>query len=161
MAQPLLPVQAHKDAVTLITAAAAAASPHETGGLLLGWWDGGRVVVRHAVEVTDPYATASSWSRDECPAQVALDTALAEHEHPWLGYVGDWHSHPAACSVSAQDLASIRRASRQYDQPLVLLIHRSDDAIETIGAHRGHQRQTALWATAMEGSTHHDHPATG
>jgi integrative and conjugative element protein (TIGR02256 family) len=159
--QPQLPVNVHEDAVKLITTAAMAACPRETGGLLLGWWDSGQVAVRHAVEVPDPHATAYSWSRDEFRAQAALDTTLAEHEHPWLGYVGDWHSHPAACNASAQDLASIRRASRQYHQPLVLLIHRSDDVIETIGAHRGRQRQTVPSATAAEGPTHHDHTAAG
>lgn len=149
--EPPLPVDVHADATTLITAAAAAARPRETGGILLGWWDGGQVAVRHAVEVPDPEATAASWSRDELRAQVALDAALAEHEHPWLGYVGDWHSHPAACGPSAQDLVSIRRASRQYDQPLVLLIHRGDDVIDTIGAHREHRRQTTPPATVTEG----------
>jgi hypothetical protein len=127
----------------MITAAAAAARPRETGGLLLEWWDNGRVIVRHAIEVADPHATASSWSRDQPLAQAALDTALAEFGHPWLGYVGDWHSHPAPCGASAQDLISIRRASRQYDQALALIIHRPDDAIETLAAHHGRQRETA------------------
>jgi integrative and conjugative element protein (TIGR02256 family) len=137
-----LPIEVHADATKMITAAAAAARPRETGGLLLGWWDNGRVIVRHAIEVADPHATASSWSRDQPRAQAALDTALAEFGHPWLGYVGDWHSHPGPRGASAQDLISIRRASRQYDQPLVLLIHRPDDAIETIAAHHGRQRET-------------------
>jgi proteasome lid subunit RPN8/RPN11 len=159
--EPPLPVEVHQDAVTMIAAAAASARPREAGGLLLGWWDSGRVVLRHAVEVPDPCATADSWSRDEFRAQAALDAALVEHEHPWLGYVGDWHSHPTACSVSAQDIASISRASRQYHLPLVLLIHRSDDVIETIGAHRGHLRQTALSARATEGLRHHDRTAAG
>lgn len=141
-----LPIDVHADATRLIAAAAAAARPRETGGLLLGWWDGGRIAVRYAIEVTDSHATAGSWSRDELRAQAALDAALAEFDHPWLGYVGDWHSHPAPCGASAQDLVSIRRASRQYDQPLVLLIHRPDDAIETIGAHRGRQRDATGWA---------------
>jgi proteasome lid subunit RPN8/RPN11 len=141
-----LPIDVHADATKLIAAAAAVARPRETGGLLLGWWDSGRVAVRSAVEVTDPHATADSWSRDQFRAQAALDTALAGLDHPWLGYVGDWHSHPAPCAASAQDLVSIRRASRQYDQPLVLIIHRPDDAIETIAAHHGHQRETTGWA---------------
>jgi hypothetical protein len=103
--------------------------------------------VRHALEVPDPDATANSWSRDELRAQAALDAALAEYQHPWLGYVGDWHSHPIACGASGQDLASIRRASGQYDQPLVLLIHRADGVVETIGASRGRQRQATLLTT--------------
>lgn len=151
MRQASLAVDVHADAMTAIAAAAAAAHPRETGGILLGWWDDGRVAVRHAVEVPDPHATMNSWSRDELHAQDALDTALAEYQHPWLGYVGDWHSHPAACGASGQDLASIRRASRQYEQPLVLLIRRADSVVETIAARRGRQRQATLLTTTKEG----------
>jgi len=149
--QAPLAVDMHADATTVIAAAAAAARPRETGGLLLGWWDDGRVVVRHAVEVPDPHATTNSWSRDELRAQAALDAALAEYQHPWLGYVGDWHSHPAPCGASGQDLASIRRASRQYAQPLVLLIHRADGVVETIVARRGRRRLATVLTMTAEG----------
>lgn len=146
-----LGVRVHPDARVAIAAAAAAAYPRETGGILLGWWDDGQVAVRYAAEVSDPDATMNSWCRDELRAQTALDTALAQHQHPWLGYVGDWHSHPAACGASRQDLASIKRASRQYEQPLVLLIHRADNQIETITARRGHRRQITPLTVTAEG----------
>jgi integrative and conjugative element protein (TIGR02256 family) len=152
MTQSPLAVDMHADVTTVIGAAAAAAYPQETGGLLLGWWDDGRVVVRHAVEVPDPDATTNSWSRDEPRAQAALDAALAEQDHPWLGYVGDWHSHPAPCGASWQDVASIKRASRQYNQPLVVLVHRVDGPMEPIGAHRGRRRQATLLTRTAEGS---------
>lgn len=152
MRQALLAVDVHADVTAGIAAATASAHPRETGGLLLGWWDDGRVAVRHAVEVPDPHATTDSWSRAELRAQAALDAALAEYQHPWLGYVGDWHSHPSACGASGQDLVSIRRASRQYEQPLVLLIHRADGVVETIGAHRGRRQQAILLMTTTEGA---------
>lgn len=60
------------------------------------------------------------------------------------GYVGDWHSHPAACGASSQDVTSIRRASRQYTEPLVLLVHRSDGTLDHVVAHRGRRRR-ARW----------------
>ena len=136
------PVQAdvHADAVDVISTAATAAYPRETGGLLVGWWDTDRVVVRYAIVVPDATATDTSWNREQTHAQAALDSALAEHQHPWLGYVGDWHSHPAPCGPSRQDLTSIRRASRQYTQPLILLVHRSDGALHHLAAHRGRMR---------------------
>lgn len=152
MKQSPLAVDVHASATTVISAAAAAAHPKETGGLLLGWWDNGRVAVRYAVEVSDPEATTNSWTRDELRAQAALDAALAEYQHAWLGYVGDWHSHPAACSASWQDLVSIRRASRQYDQPLVLIIHRADRVLETIAARRGRRRQVSILLPTTEGT---------
>lgn len=128
-------VEVHPHVETTIAAAAAAAHPRETGGLLLGWWNEGQVIVRHAVEVPDPDATGHSWSRSEPSAQAALDAALAEHQHPWLGYVGDWHSHPAACGTSAQDRTSIQRASSAYPDPLALIVYRSDGVFEVITAH--------------------------
>jgi proteasome lid subunit RPN8/RPN11 len=120
------------EVLAAIAAAADAAHPCETGGLLLGWWDEGRVVVRHAIEVQDPEATHTSWVRLESTAQAALEEALDRHPHPWLGYVGDWHSHPAACGASSQDITSILRASDQYEQPLVLLVHRADNLVEAV-----------------------------
>ncbi len=120
------------EVLAAIGKAADAAHRCETGGLLPGWWDDGRVVVRHAVEVPDPKATHTSWVRVEGTAQAALEEALDRHPHPWLGYVGDWHSHPTACGASSQDITSILRASTQYEQPLVLLIHRADDLVEAV-----------------------------
>lgn len=143
--------EVHPDAAATISSAAAAAHPRETGGLLLGWWDDSRVIVRHAVEVPDPDATTHSWSRHEHPAQAALDAALVDHEHPWLGYVGDWHSHPAACGPSSQDKVSIQRASSEYDQPLVLLVQRADGVTEAIIANHGRRPRTHRLTETPEG----------
>lgn len=145
-------VDVRPDATEVISAAAAAAYPRENGGLLLGWWDADRIVVRNAVEVPDPAATANSWSRHEPRAQAALDAALDAHRHPWLGYVGDWHSHPAACGASIQDVASIRRASRQYTEPLVLLVYRADGAFDHVVAHRGRTRRVGALISSTKGS---------
>ena len=89
---------------------------------------------------------------DEPQAQAALDAALHEHEHPWLGYVGDWHSHPAPCGASSQDITSIRRASRQYPEPLVLLVHRADGALDYVVAHQGCPRAAASGPLRTEGT---------
>ncbi|WP_435122770.1 Mov34/MPN/PAD-1 family protein [Amycolatopsis thermoflava] len=120
------------EVASTIAAAAAAAHPRETGGILLGWWLEGRVIVHLAVEVPDPDATQASWVRDYDTAQVALRKILGDLGHPWLGYVRDWHSHPAAGGVSGQDLKSIQDAADQYDQPLALLVHRADCLIEAV-----------------------------
>jgi integrative and conjugative element protein (TIGR02256 family) len=127
-----------------ISAAATAAAPRETGGVLLGWWNANGVVVHHIVEVPDPSATGVAWTRHEQPAQLALDDALRELDHPWLGYVGDWHTHPAPRGASRQDLESIQRASRQYDHPLVLLIHRPDGTLDLRAALRGRLRAATI-----------------
>jgi proteasome lid subunit RPN8/RPN11 len=120
------------EATSTIAAAAAAAHPRETGGVLLGWWLEGCIIVHLAVEVPDPDATQASWVRDHDTAQVALHEALGDQGHPWLGYVGDWHSHPADGGASGQDLTSIQDAANQYDQPLVILVHRADCLVEAV-----------------------------
>lgn len=144
MSRPPTLVKVDPQAEHAVTAAAVTAHPRETGGLLLGWWDTGRIVVRFAVEVPDAQATTNSWTREQTRAQTALDAALDEHQHPWLGYVGDWHSHPAACGASIQDVASIRRASRQYGDPLILIVHRVDGVLDLVVAHRGRTRAASV-----------------
>lgn len=136
---PTVTAQLHAEAATSISVAAVSAHPREAGGLLLGWWQSTnpRVVVRYAVEVGDPDATTSSWTREEELAQRVLQTVRDDLRHPWLGYVGDWHSHPAAAEPSIQDDRSIRRASRQYAMPLLLVVRRSDGTLDWRGARHG------------------------
>lgn len=132
-----LTAQVHDAARAAIAAAAVAAQPCETGGFLLGWWEDSVVVVPFAVEVPDQASTSSSWIRDEVRSQAALESALELYRHPWLGYVGDWHSHPAPCGPSGQDERSIRRASRSYPAPLLLLVRRSDGQLDARAARAG------------------------
>ncbi len=120
------------------------AAPRETGGLLLGWWEDTSVVVRHAVEVPDPDATSNTWTRHEDAAQATLDAALRDLGHPWLGYVGDWHSHPAILDASPTDELSLRRASSQYAKPLALLVHQPGGRLDVRVAHNGHIRAARL-----------------
>jgi len=128
----------------LIAEQADQAAPKETGGLLLGWWEDTTVIVRHAVEVLDPEATSNTWTRHQDAAQAALDAALRDLGHSWLGYVGDWHSHPATLGASPVDELSLRHASGAYAQPLALLVHRADRRLDVHVAHRGRIRAARL-----------------
>jgi integrative and conjugative element protein (TIGR02256 family) len=120
------------------------AAPKETGGLLLGWWAGEHVVVDVIIEVDDPEATATSWMRHEDRAREKLDSELARQGHPWLGYVGDWHSHPAARNASNIDISSLQAASQSYAKSLALLVVKSDDEIDAHAAKRGRLRPVKL-----------------
>jgi hypothetical protein len=118
--------------------AAGAAEPRETGGLLLGWWDTrDAIVVRHAIEVPDPRATPTRWVRRPRAARNALARALTALAHPLLGYVGDWHSHPAPCPASWQDQTSLAQTSLQYQRPVLLLVHLPGGMIDITAAHAG------------------------
>lgn len=127
-----------------MAAFAVAAAPKETGGLLLGWWEGDTVVVRHAVEVPDRRATSTTWVRRPRVARRVLKTALREFDHPLLGYVGDWHVHTAICAASGRDVKSITDASRQYDDPLVLLVRMPDATLDVRSAQRGTPRRATI-----------------
>lgn len=137
-------------------ALAAAAHPRETGGLLLGWWQDGVPVVVAVVEVPDPSASSHRWTRDEPRAADAL--AVVRRTFPSdVGYVGDWHSHPADVGPSMQDLRAIRRASRQFDDALVLAVARRGGRIDTRLAHQG--RLTTVSTLTNAASTEHPHGA--
>lgn len=120
------------------------AAPNETGGILLGWWDGKTIVVEDVAEVTDTEATSHSWTRHEDKAQEILDTALTQASNSPLGYVGDWHSHPAICDASSTDIKSLQRASRQYSKPLLLVVRMSNGKLDIHTAQQGKQCQTTV-----------------
>jgi len=124
-------------AVTTINAASERSAPYETGGLLLGWWEADSIVIADALEVVDAAATTSSWSRREAHAQTTLDRFLADNDSGHLGYVGDWHSHPAPVGASGTDLASLARASLQYEHPLALVVRLPNGSTDTRAAVNG------------------------
>lgn len=125
---------------TTVKAITTAALPRETGGLLVGWWDAGTVFIKDAVEVVDPDATSVRWSRHQETAQQILDQALKQIAHPWLGYVGDWHSHPKPCPPSDTDLRTLAQTSSQFTDPLILLVHTPPDNFKICATHAGQPR---------------------
>lgn len=139
-------VAVHHRVPAEITATARRREPKEAGGLLIGWWDGETIVVRHIVEVPDESATETSWTRSEARAKEALADFLAEAEHPWLGYIGDWHTHPAPIGPSQTDKRSIRKASRSIRHPVALIVHRSDGPLDVLSARSGIALRT-MWTT--------------
>lgn len=120
----------------LLRALAAAAHPRETGGLLLGWWDDGIPVVVTAIEVPDPQATGTRWTRQPDAARDALQAARAAAD-PDVGYIGDWHSHPANVGASSRDIRQLRDDSRGYEHALALVVVRYGGQLDTRLARRG------------------------
>lgn len=130
-------VELHQGVPSALTATARRREPRETGGLLVGWWDGKTIVVRHILEVPDPNATEVIWTRSEARANEALAEFMGEALHPWLGYVGDWHAHPAPVGPSQTDKRSLRKDSRSMRRPLALIVRRSDGTLDVLSARRG------------------------
>jgi proteasome lid subunit RPN8/RPN11 len=115
--------------------AAAATHPSETGGVLAGVVLGrglgaGRPWVTHAVEVR---SRKSGPGHYELPAgaRERVVTRLRRRD-PRLGYLGDWHSHPADLDPSRTDADSMASASVTGDcrRPLLLVVRRSPDGYE-------------------------------
>ena len=137
-------VSLHPSVPPALAATARRSEPKETGGLLIGWIDARTIVVRHVLEVPDRDATHTNWTRSEKRANEALTRFLAEAEHPWLGYVGDWHAHPAPVGPSQTHKRSLKKDSRTVTQPLALIVRRSDGTIDVLTAQRGIVARTTV-----------------
>ena len=120
------------------------AAPRERGGLLLGWWDNGDIVIQKITEIPDPTATSTSWTRRQDTAQQNLNEARAELGQALIGYVGDWHSHPALGGISTTDETALCRASLQYTQPIALLVAMPNGHLDGRAAHAGQLQPTCI-----------------
>lgn len=112
--------------------AAAAAHPSETGGVLVGVVVGGgtgvgRPWVTHAVQVRSRRSSAGYY---ELPpgARERVVRRLRTNDRR-LGYLGDWHSHPADIDPSPTDARSMASVSVTGDcnRPLLLVVRRVRD----------------------------------
>ena len=105
-----------------------AAAPNETGGILLGILGDDRPWVLCAAEV--PSAAPRRYAY-ELPAGVTRPIVLqARDSDPRVGYLGDWHSHPADSRASLTDLATYRRVlrfafARSEQAPLLVVVRLS------------------------------------
>jgi proteasome lid subunit RPN8/RPN11 len=90
----------------MITAAAATAHPNETGGVLLGVLTRDRPWITTAAEIPHAGATGTYYELrgGAAPAMVDAMTPV----DPRLGYLGEWHSHPADVGPSSLDAQSMR-----------------------------------------------------
>lgn len=98
--------------------------PVETGGILLGYREGTDFFVTHALLVDGQGASGVKYVRDDVRANSILDAFLAERDlNDPVGYIGEWHSHPAPQGPSPIDVAAIRETAKTSEGPLALLVH--------------------------------------
>jgi hypothetical protein len=125
---PLWRVWIAEEAAATVTRAAAAAHPRETGGVLVGvHTHGSRPWVTHAVELRSPKATGTFY---EVPAGARRKAiARLRRRDPRLGYVGEWHAHPADVPPSPVDMETIAQLASDRDagcdRPLLLVARRT------------------------------------
>jgi proteasome lid subunit RPN8/RPN11 len=116
------------EAAASIRLAAASAHPSEAGGILLGVYTGRRRpwIVRAPVIPSEHAANAYY----EIPANArphVVDRARSRDDR--LGYLGEWHSHPADVGPSAQDCETLKRIALDSDtdclHPVLIVARRS------------------------------------
>lgn len=112
-----------REAWETIVNAAGLEPMRETGGVLLGWRHDRGVYVHDALVVPDSHAKHTSYRRRHKPASDVLATALSGlADGSPIGYVGEWHSHPAPTGPSWVDRFEMRRISRRTSGAVGLLV---------------------------------------
>jgi hypothetical protein len=131
MTAPLWRVWLAEEAAATIARAAAAAHPDETGGVLVGvHTHGSRPWVTDAVELRSAKASGTFY---EVPAGARRKAvARLRRRDPRLGYLGEWHVHPADLEPSTVDTKTIARLGSDpdagCDRPLLLVARRTPTA---------------------------------
>jgi integrative and conjugative element protein (TIGR02256 family) len=87
------------------------ALPVETGGILLGFRAPGVIVITRALVVPDPRSSRHSYLLRGRRAQ-ALMAAARTDAPAVVGYVGEWHTHPADAPPSRTDQRALGAAAR-------------------------------------------------
>jgi integrative and conjugative element protein (TIGR02256 family) len=97
--------------------------PIETGGILIGFRDGVHVRVKDALEVHDPTAPHTSYTLRAKPRETALTRYLQSlPPNSLMGYVGDWHTHPADAEPSGTDRSQFLRDSFKAADILAMIV---------------------------------------
>ncbi|WP_442972238.1 Mov34/MPN/PAD-1 family protein [Rhodococcus sp. WAY2] len=102
-------------------AAGAAALPRETGGILIGFRTEDQIVVTRAIVIADERSTRRAYLRRERRAQLALTSILAS-AHSVIGYVGEWHTHPADQPPSHTDIESLKQIAAATSDLVALIV---------------------------------------
>ena len=109
------------DAYREMVEAGAAALPKETGGVLLGFRSANNVVVTRVLPVPDGASTGVSFRLSVARAQRAVDGVSPGTTGP-IGFVGDWHVHPADVPPSATDVHSLTVTARDSVDVIALVV---------------------------------------
>jgi proteasome lid subunit RPN8/RPN11 len=115
-----------ESAQATILAAAQSAYPNEAGGILVGVRGADRPWITHALEI--PGATAGA-SHYVLPAGVTRPLVrCVRRVDPRLGYMGEWHVHPADAGPSETDRSTLRRIAGKSHRPILVIARRAPDS---------------------------------
>ncbi|QKJ18943.1 SAVED domain-containing protein [Microbacterium hominis] len=121
-------IDVRADAHETIASETAKRLPLETGGILLGYREMDNFVITHALVVDGGGATKDRYVRDDVRANERLSEFLSDRaEDDPIGYVGEWHSHPAPSGPSTIDRNAMRGAAKAADRSVALLVFTPGD----------------------------------
>lgn len=125
-AAPLLVLAESAEAA--MVAAAIKAHPLETGGILLGVYLDDEPWVTRVIELASPDRGRHHYKIPGGATQPAVQAARRDDHR--LGYLGDWHTHPADVGPSPTDLATLALVSithpRTPNPTLVVVRHTAE-----------------------------------
>jgi proteasome lid subunit RPN8/RPN11 len=117
-----------ESAETAMVVAAARAHPNETGGILVGVHLDGEPWVTRAIEIATDDRGRRHYKIPSGATQPAV--RAARRVDPRLGYLGDWHSHPADIGPSPTDLATLAVFSIKHPRtpnPTLIVVRNNPD----------------------------------
>lgn len=100
--------------------AAERSHPIETGGILIGVKVGGRPCVTQVVEIASDDRSETHYRLPG--GQTKIHVLRARREDARVGYLGEWHSHPANRGPSSGDGVTMRALSYIFSSPFPLLV---------------------------------------
>lgn len=117
-------------AAETIKAAAREHHPNEVGGVLLGVSITGRPWITQVTVVPSEQGSPTYYELPAGARHQAVDRARESDGR--LGYVGDWHSHPADIGPSGTDRKTMRELVTHGDcsEPVLLLARRRTELYE-------------------------------
>jgi proteasome lid subunit RPN8/RPN11 len=124
---PLLVIS--ESAQAAMFAAAARAHPNETGGILVGVHLDKQPWVTRAIEIASPDRGRHHYKIPAGATQPAVHAA--RRDDPRVGYLGDWHTHPADVAPSPTDLATLAIFSMKHPRtpnPTLVVVRNAGDS---------------------------------
>jgi integrative and conjugative element protein (TIGR02256 family) len=98
-----------------------AALPAETGGILLGFRAPDLIVITRILVVPDPTRGRRHYLRRHYQAQERMSTERL-HLPAVIGYVGEWHTHPADQPPSDTDQDTLSALAHVATGPVCLIV---------------------------------------
>ncbi|MDR6639428.1 SAVED domain-containing protein [Paenarthrobacter nitroguajacolicus] len=134
-------IELRPEASQTISAESAKNLPTEAGGILLGYHESATIVVTHALTVSSALASTNRYVRDDVKANAILKEFLKDRaKDDLVGYVGEWHSHPASVGPSLIDINALRAIAKTSQGPVAMIVRATSDTAPFHGVIARRQR---------------------